>query len=171
MKKFIAFLLSLVFIFSFAGCGNTDKPSNENQSEQNGTTGTSTPAQTVFSDFKDIIKDKNMSASEIAEAIVGGDVLPFSGASMAVEPGLLNGFKGEITGFSEGASFGPLIGSIPFIGYVFKLDPGADTEDFIKTLKDNADLRWNVCTEADEMLCEAVDNTVFFVMSPASFED
>lgn len=167
MKKFIAILLSLIFVLSTAGCGNTNNPSNENQ---NGTTA-STPAQMVFSDFKEIIKNKNMSASEIAKAVIGGEDIPFSGASAEVEPGYLNGFSGEITGFSEGASFGPLIGSIPFIGYIFKLDTGANTEDFIKILKDNADLRWNICTEADEMLCEAVDNTVFFVMAPASFED
>ncbi len=112
-----------------------------------------------------------MSASEIAEAIIGSENFSFAGASAKVEPGYLNGFSGEINGFSEGASFGPLIGSIPFIGYIFKLDQGVNAEDFTALLKDNADLRWNICTEADEMLCEAVDNTVFFVMAPASFED
>ncbi len=170
MKKFMAILLSLVFILSFAGCGNADNPSNENQSEPN-ETDASTPAQMILSDFKEIVKSKNTSASEIAEALIESENITFACATAEVEPGYLNGFSGEITGFSEGTSFGPLIGSIPFIGYVFKLDSGANTESFIKMLKDNADLRWNICTEADEILCEAIDNTVFFIMAPASFED
>lgn len=41
--------------------------------------------------------------------------------SMPVEEGPLNGFTGEIKGFEEAAVFSPMIGSIPFIGYVFKL--------------------------------------------------
>ena len=156
-------MLSFVLIFAFASC--------ENQNEQGDQYDESTPAKTVFSAFKKITKDKNMTASEIAEAIVGGDTLPFSGASMEVEPGLLNGFTGEITGFTEGANFGPLIGSIPFIGYVFKLPANSDTDSFVKMLKDNADLRWNICTEADEMVCDSVGNKVFFVMAPEKFED
>lgn len=41
--------------------------------------------------------------------------------SMPVEEGLLNGFTGEIKGFDDAYVFSPMIGSIPFIGYVFKL--------------------------------------------------
>ena len=57
--------------------------------------------------------------------------------------------------------------TIPFVGYIFVLDADADAEAFVQTLKDNADPRWNICTEADETIAEHVGNTVFFVMCPA----
>ena len=41
----------------------------------------------------------------------------------------------------------------------------------IENLEKNADKRWNICTEADEMVVSAEGNTVFFVMSPSKFEE
>jgi hypothetical protein len=91
---------------------------------------------------------------------------------MEVEPGLLNGFdNAEITGFEEGVLFAPMIGSIPFVGYVFTLADDADVDAFETTLKDNANLAWNICTEADEMVVDHVGSEVFFVMCPASLDE
>ena len=91
---------------------------------------------------------------------------------MGIEPGMQMGFdNAEITGFSEGALFAPMIGTIPFIGYVFILEDGADVDAFKETLKSNANPRWNICTEAEETVVESVDNKVFFVMCPAAFEE
>ena len=67
--------------------------------------------------------------------------------------------------------FGPMIGTIPFIGYVFELKDETDVNQFISTLKSNANLRWNICTEADEMVVCSVDKKVFFVMCPKYFEE
>jgi len=67
--------------------------------------------------------------------------------------------------------FAPMMGTIPFVGYVFTLDEGADVEAFMKMLEDNANLRWNVCTEAEEMTVENEGNVVFFLMSPKAFEE
>ena len=61
-----------------------------------------------------------------------------------------------------------MIGTIPFIAYVFEVD---DAESFAKTLEDNAQLNWNICTQADEMKITTVDNYIFFVMAPKSFEE
>ena len=94
------------------------------------------------------------------------------GASMPVEQGLLMGFgNAEINGFEEGVMFAPNIGTIPFIGYVFTLADWTDVETFVKTLQDNADLRWNICVEAEEMVVDSVGNKVFFVMCPSQFEE
>ncbi|MBO5647090.1 MAG: hypothetical protein J6S59_08230, partial [Clostridia bacterium] len=71
---------------------------------------------------------------------------------------------------AAGAKFMPMVGSIPFVGYIFKLEDGADVEAFKTTLKDNANLRWNICTAAEEMIVESKDNTVFFLMCPSTFE-
>ena len=91
--------------------------------------------------------------------------------AMPVEEGFLNGFDEEVKGFSEGAMFGPMIGTIPFIGYVFKLPAGADVNAFVNGLKSNGNLRWNICTAAEEMVTGNVGQTVFFVMCPAQFEE
>ena len=142
---------------------DTEKETNEEQKKE-------TVANTLMSDFKSIAKSKN--AESIANQLIANKIIPFMPAVMPVEEGLLNGFgDAEITGFKEGAMFGPMIGSIPFIGYVFELKDETDVNQFISTLKSNADLRWNICTEADEMVVCSVDKKVFFVMCPKYFEE
>lgn len=110
------------------------------------------------------------SALTVAQRVVGHESIPFAPMAMAVEPGLLNGFGNtEITGFSEGASFGPAIGTIPFLGYVFTLDGTVSGSTFCQTLKNAADLRWNICTEADELVVTQSGDKVFFLMCPEKF--
>jgi len=41
----------------------------------------------------------------------------------------------------------------------------------VTTLKDNANLRWNICTEAEELTVESEGNIVFFLMSPKNLEE
>ena len=67
--------------------------------------------------------------------------------------------------------FAPMIGTIPFVGYIFVLEEGTDVDGFKSTLETNADPRWNICTEADETIVDSVGNTVFFLMSPNTFEE
>ncbi len=128
------------------------------------------PAQTsktagniLLDDFKK--RASGSSALSIAEGIATNSIIPFMTGAMPVEPGYLAGFdNAEITGFKEGASFGPMIGSVPFIGYVFILEDGTDAASFISNLKSNANLRWNICVEAEEMVAGSSGNKVFFVM-------
>ena len=142
---------------------DTEKETNEEQKKE-------TVANTLMSDFKSIAKSQN--AESIAKQLIANKIIPFMPAVMPVEEGWLNGFgDAEITGFKEGAMFGPMIGSYPFIGYVFELKDETDVNQFISTLKSNADLRWNICTEADEMVVCSVDKKVFFVMCPKYFEE
>ena len=121
-----------------------------------------------------VLKAENaaITAQEMADAILANPIIQFSGAAMEVEEGLLTGFgNAEITGFNNGVMFAPMIGSIPFVGYVFELEDGADVDAFMQTLTDNANPRWNICVEADETVVENADNMVFFVMCPAQFEE
>ena len=76
----------------------------------------------------------------------------------------------KIEGFETAAVYMPMIGSIPFIGYVFNLGEGADVNAFIKNLTDNANPAWNICVTADQVVAGAFNNTVFFLMCPATFE-
>ena len=142
---------------------DTEKETNEEQKKE-------TVANTLMSDFKSIAKSQN--DESIANQLIANKIIPFVPAVMPVEEGGLNGFgDAEITGFKEGAMFGPMIGTIPFIGYVFELKDETDVNQFISTLKSNANLRWNICTEADEMVVCSVDKKVFFVMCPKYFEE
>lgn len=178
MKKMLALLFAGSMLLSLCACGEQKAPETAEdttvavtaEAETSATEGTL--AQVLLDDFKTkMASDTAYTANEMANALLENDSIPFGPAAMDVEPGFLNGFTEEITGFSEGTMFGPMIGSIPFIGYIFTLEDGADVNAFMQTLKDKSDLRWNICTQADEKVCENVGNTVFFAMSPLSFEE
>ncbi len=141
------------------------KPEEKPQTSQ-------TVGNTLLSDFK-AKAGSHSSAVSLAEALVANSVLQqINCGAMPVEPGFLTGFdNAEIKGFKEGAMFAPMIGTIPFVGYVFTLEDGVNASDFISTLKSSANLRWNICTTADEMIAGSSGNKVFFVMSPKSFEE
>ena len=161
MKKTIAIILAVLMMVAMAACGTG---SNTTETEPAPTTvGTK-----LLAEFK-TMADKT--PQEIGDALMTNEEIQFMPMVMPVEEGFLNGFNEEIKGFEEAVMFGPAIGTIPFVGYIFKLADGADVDAFTKSLEENADLRWNICTEAEEMVCEAVGNTVFFVMCPKSFEE
>ena len=160
--------------------GEMTESGESTDSEKEETTAPDTPeassdsvAQTLLDDFNaQLAENSSLSAQEIADALLTNSVIPFAGGSVPVEPGLLSGFGNtEITGFEEGVMFAPTIGSIPFVGYVFDLADDTDADDFVATLEDNANRRWNVCVEADETVVELNGDKVFFVMSPLHFEE
>ena len=132
-----------------------------------------TVANTLLADFKSKVSaNPNIDVVTLAGELVKNPVIKFKGYGMEVEPGYLSGFDNtEIKGFKKGAMFAPMIGTIPFVGYVFELEDAKDTASFISTLKSSANLRWNICTSADEMVAGSSGNKVFFVMSPLSFND
>ncbi len=166
MKKTITILLTFVMLLTFAACGEKveDNADNNNVDETPTTVGT-----ILLADFK---KDSSGTAQEIADRLLTNEIIQFMGAAMPIEEGLLTGFnETEIKGFKEGVMFAPMIGTIPFVGYIFELEEGSDIAAFKDTLKNNANLRWNICTEAEELIVENVDNKVFFIMCPKSFEE
>ena len=129
-----------------------------------------TMGQTLLSAFKGM--DMSKGAQAIADELIANPVIEFMGGTVPVEPGLLSGFGNtEITGFSEGVMFGPMMGSIAFVGYIFEVEEGTDVAAFMDTLKANCDPRWNICVEADEINLHNIGNTVFFLMSRASYDE
>ncbi|MCQ2587150.1 MAG: hypothetical protein MJ174_03470 [Treponema sp.] len=162
MKKITKSLLltfALSLCFGLSSCSKKDSVQEV----------ASTPAGILCQQFKSIVKaNDSISMEDLANQIVANEIIPFGPAVMPVEEGYLNGFTDEINGFSEAAVFGPMIGSIPFVGYVFRTD---DVNALMETLKEKADLRWNVCTQADEIVCDSVNKIVFFVMAPKSFDE
>lgn len=188
MKRILSIIMVLAMMLSLAACSTNKPAETPDASPEQSTVDTpdasqtpdapqapvdgETPAAQMLAIFTDTVNSGTPYACEsVADAIVADEaVFPFAPAVMAVEPGLLNGFTEEITGFEEGAMFGPMIGSIPVIGYIFQVPEGDDVNAFMDSLKSKADLRWNICTAADEMVVEAIGNTVFFVMAPATFD-
>lgn len=161
MKTAVLLLTVLSLAVALAGC-------SQGKAEPE----PATLGQSLFYSFKEKAESGSYStAAELAGAMAADtELFPFQADSMEVEPGYLPGFSQDITGFKQGAFFGPMISTIPFVGYVFQLEEGADVKAFTDSLNENSDLAWNICTQADEKYCEAIDNTVFFVMCPESFE-
>lgn len=166
MKKTIAIILATLMLFAFAACGTEANNSTETAPVTTAPAPT-TVGTTLLADFMTMTDKSNQ---EIADTLLTNSIIQFMPATMPVEEGLLNGFDNEIKGFEEGVMFGPAIGTIPFVGYIFTVAEGGDVDAFVKTLEDNANLRWNICTEAEELIVENVGNKVFFVMCPTSFE-
>ena len=128
-------------------------------------------AQTLLNVFYDeLAGNPSATAEELANKVIAHESIQFMPMVMPMEEGYLTGFNNEISGFEEAYTFAPGIGTIPFVGYIFKLADGADVEAFKTTLEAEANLRWNICTAAEEMVCENVGNTVFFLMCPMSLE-
>ena len=190
MKRNIALLLAAIIASSMISCGGSKEPAEDTSANTDAATTTteavsveteteteapatenSTPAVILFGAFKDYIAaNPDASANDIATALSQNEILPFNCVAMPAEEGYLAGFSTEITGFTECTSFAPMIGSIPFVGYVFTVDE-ANVEAFKETLTSNYDLRWNICVEAEEMLCDSVGDKVFFIMAKKSFEN
>ena len=190
MKKILATILAATMVISMAACGGRNNESTENtESVLAGTEGTTTETagattetaatvtegatetegtagEILFNAFKEMMEAKpETTAQEAADALITNEIIQFMGGAMPVEPGLLSGFDNtEIKGFEEAVVFMPMMGSIPFVGYIFDMPADADLEAFMTTLKESANMRWQVCVEAEEMVVEAIGDKVFFLM-------
>ncbi len=166
MKKWISLTLVCALMLSMTGCF---KKNDEEVEEELVPT---TVGTILAADFENYLEENpNITAQEMADHLMTNAVLEFEGASVPVEEGFLTGFNNaEIKGFKEGVMFAPMIGTIPFVAYVFTLAEDADEDAFVQLLRDNADPRWNICTQAEETVTETAENMVFFVMAPSRFE-
>lgn len=163
MKKLIVALLTLTMVFALVGCGgakeepetNTSSPSASAQLSGENTLGNKLGI--LF--LADAVMDKDLMT-------MGQELADISGYDCVVieaQEGYLNGFTEEVKGFSAGVQFAPMIGSIPFVGYIFETD---DADALMAKLNATADPRWNICTEAAETVCIKQGNYVFFTMCP-----
>lgn len=192
MKKLIAMVLSVAMVISFAACGKKDdqKESGNNDNQATATVtvtpeadeedkvtfiipeiSENTAGSALWNDFLAAVKEKpDTSAIDLANKLSTNSVIQFMAGAMETEPGYLAGFSEEITGFESGATYGPMMGSIAFVGHIFKLADGADVNAFVENLKSKADPRWNICVSADFVQAGAYGNTVYFLMYPASMD-
>lgn len=142
---------------------STESEETETEEESSDTIGS-----TLVKDFK--IAVTNLDSTESIATDIASDKKfeVYNLVTAPVEEGFLNGFDNEIKGFSEGTLFSPMIGTIPFVAYVFKTD---NTDVLVETLKSNANLNWNICTSADEITVEVSGDYVLFAMTPNTIED
>ena len=186
MKKLLVTLLTTVLVTSMVACGGKNDVNNDTTETSGvstetvttestettetesagGTADGETAGQILLDAFHKMVEENPLKTTqEYADALIANEIIPFMGGAMPVEPGLLTGFgNAEITGFEEATVFMPMIGVYPFIGYVFELAEDADVEAFKATLTENADMRWNICVEAEETIVESIDEKVFFIM-------
>lgn len=171
MKKILTLLaLSMALILTLTACGGSDQPPQEDAAIPV-VEGDTLSADLANTFLPMAVEAEETTAVDLAEDFLAAADLPFDGVVMPVEPGLLMGFGNvEITGFSEGVMFGPAISTIPFLGYVFQLEDGTDGAEFCQTLQEYCDLRWNICTEAEEVVAAQGGDYVFFLMCPSSLE-
>ena len=159
MKKVLTLILIIFSItIIITGCGKKEEPKNNDN----------TLAVNLVQEFKkEITETKNIKkvAKKLAKSNFDMPDLEVSNVSNA---DYLTGFNEKIQGYKKAYMIAPTISTIPFIAYIFESDK---PNELANTLKEQANLRWNICTEADEMKISVVDNYVFFVMSPNNFDN
>lgn len=164
MKKFKFIFIIYIIILSLpicllTGCMNSEVKEEKQEKK--------TVAITLGKQFESEIKnEKNI--EKVAKKIAENEVLEISVDVSQIKKGdYISGFQKEITDFKNAYVIRPMIGTIPFIAYIFEV---RNANEFAEELKSNADLRWNICTEADEMHTVVNGDYVFFIMSPKNFE-
>lgn len=139
-----------------------EKPNVGTPDTKPGNSAQAQPASTLGGKYLEAFKNSNKTdADKLADELIDLDAAEIALVKMEVSEGYLDGFTSNITGFSKGVKFSPMIGSIPFVGYVFETD---DTTALVKALEAAADPGWNICTRADETVSGTRGNLVFFLM-------
>ena len=181
MKKLLVALLILTLSVGLVACGNkdsvqtTDVPTTTVAPADGNVTPTVSEDTVGGKHWAAFVAEKtansDITAEELAGKLVMLEINQFMGGTVPVEPGFLSGFENyEVTGFASAAMFCPMIGSIPYVGYVFDLAEGTDVAAFIKGLEENCNPRWNICVTADQTVIGSIGNTVFFLMCPETYE-
>lgn len=180
-KRIISVILATFMVAMLAGCsngtqGSTDSSVTVGSNTASNTTDATSSATEEAGNTAEVVPDtlgkkyvavfdksKETTADAVVSELLSQVKTEISLDKVDVEEGYLAGFDNEISGFSKGVMFTPMIGSIPFVGYVFETD---DTDKLLSTLKDNANPAWNICVEADETVYSVRDGLVLFLMCP-----
>jgi len=158
MKKLLI-LVMILGVFILSSCGKKEEVV---ETEKN------TVAESLSKVFLSEIK-KTKDIEKVAESISKSDILvPQTQVFTIGEEDYLAGFKEEIKGYKKAVGIAPMINTIPMISYIFEVE---NPDEFKKTLEENAQLNWNICTIADEMKLSVEGEFIFFIMSPESFEE
>ena len=78
-----------------------------------------------------------------------------------MEAGYLPWFSNEVDGFAECYVTMPMIGSIPFISYVFRVSSASEAEAFLAKVSPDLNLRYVLCKPADTLVTAIYGDLVF----------
>jgi len=173
MKKYIAFLLSLVLAMSLSACSCAKQPSSEPTVVTNPTTAptvateatepTAGNKKTLPGTMEDNI---NKIMEENPVEFMGG-VIPID-LQDTTEDGLLalTGYTGLSSGtkLTDGAVYEPMMGSQAFSLVMVRTAEGADPKAVAEEMKNNIDPRKWICVGADEIMAAGYSDTVMFIM-------
>ncbi len=195
MKKFFAVVLSVSMVFGMMACGKKDDkkdgagdnnvtqenvtPGADNENKDENKIAVIKPEFAVGSAGEkfwnafvaEMEANPEAAPIDVATVLSTNPVIQFMAGAAEVEPGYLAGLSEEIKDFEKAAMFGPMMGSIAFMGYIFDLADGADVNAFVENLKSKADPRWNICVAADYTQVGAYGNTVYFLMYPSNMDN
>lgn len=62
----------------------------------------------------------------------------------------------------------PVIGSIPYVSYGFKQ---MIQKALVEELDEKHNMRWNICTEAEEEVSSIYENLVYYAMVPGEEDE
>ena len=190
MKKLLIALMALTLCIGLVACGGNDVAETtvaetvaETVADNNATIAPDVDAATVggkhWTAFVDAVNaNPAATAEEIANAVLyvednGEPLNQFMSMVMPLEAGVeyMPGFNDFVpSGYVSCANFGPMMGSIAYVGYVFELAEDADVQAFIDSLTANCNPRWQICVSADQTVAGAVGNKVLFLMCPETYE-
>lgn len=163
IKLIITVIAVVIGLCLITSCAKVENVNNN----QEGKDGEKSVVTILSEQFKEEIKnEKNI--EKVANKIAQNEILQIStDVAVLKKSDYISGFQTEIKGFDKVVAIRPMISTIPFLAYIFEVK---EADAFAENLKKNADLRWNICTEADDLEVSVVDKYVFFVMSPKNFD-
>ena len=186
MKKIIALILAAVMMLSLVACGSktpaatdptqgaeptdpTEKvPTKEELAAAASVEAIAKALTNKYVEFAGIRTeyDKYMAELEEADRMPFEEFVSYQVTCRAIEKNeeWLTALESVPTGFSEAYTYGPNMMGQAFIGYIFRVAEGTNVESFKANLKEICIPRWNICSEANTIICESYGNIVFFSM-------
>lgn len=154
MKKLFIIISTILITLIIASCGKKNSGSSIDIEVNN-------QKSELVSVFEKQI-GKTQDLEKVAQKIA--DKTELTCMIEKMESGYFPGFDEEITGFKQAVGIMPMIGTIPFVAYIFEVE---DPSSFKEMLSKYANPAWNICTQADLTVIYTKDNYVYFEMSPA----
>lgn len=195
MKKILALILSALMLLTVVACGSAEDTTADTQTDASSDKATDTEAPVVdetpksdvaletiakaladkyaeYTGVRDSYNDYIASVETEEEKISYEEYVSYQIVTMAVEDfEYLMGLTEVPAGIGEAYLYQPGMMGQAYIGYIFRLADGTDIEAFKTALKEKADLRWNICTSANTIICENYGDTVFFSMMVVADEE
>ena len=154
MKKWIALILALTMMFSFAACG--------------GAAAEPTTAPT------EAVKHVEGTMEELVNKVIEAQPVEFMGGSMTLdltdtsEDGLwmIKNFTGldSAEGLTDIAIYEPMMGSMAFSMVLVRVADGADSKEIAESMKSGIDTRKWICVEADDLKVAGFGDVVMLIM-------